>query len=547
MKKFFILLVILAICVLMAPGIIGFQAETRYQELLSQMETGGFEVVKKDYQRGWFDSAAETEFRVPLAQAAGAPEQGVPEEIKFTLRSDIIHGPLSPDGGFGIAHIKTHVIADGENPFPQQKEGLLKTNIDLSGNGVATLDVPSVETVREEGGPSIRFEGLSGDIKFDARFSDIQLDLAMPRFAITGDSGQLFEVETVALTSKSKEGIAGLMLGQAEFTIGHIGVTNPNDAAAVDIDSFKVTAESREDGNNILFSIVYALQSVTVNEQRYGPAEIQISAENLAADVLAKMKQEIEEINRQKLPETQRGMALMGALLSSGAELLKNDPQLAIDKLQVETPQGTIQGEFSVQSRGLSMEEISNAAAALNKLEVEASLRMPETLFVALFENRARSEIVNRIALRRQLGEEVEEPTPEQLDELTKTMAAQQLNGLIQQQLLVRDGKYLASTGGLSGGLLTVNGKTIALPTGQPPQPGMPMEPAPAPEAMAPEAMMPEAPEATAPEAPAVVPAPAEEAAAPEAPAAAPAPAAPAEEAAPEAPTEAAPAEQGAG
>jgi uncharacterized protein YdgA (DUF945 family) len=554
MKKFFILLVILAICVLMAPGIIGFQAETRYQELLSQMETGGFEVVKKEYQRGWFDSAAETEFRIPLGQAAGAPEQGVPEEIKFTLRSDIIHGPLSPDGGFGIAYIKTHVIADGENPFPQQKDGLLKTSIDLSGNGVATLDVPSVETVQETGRPNMSFDGLTGDIKFDAQFSEIQMNLAMPRFAIAGDSGQMFEIKSVALDSKSKEGIAGLMLGQGELTIDQVVVTNPNDSAMVDINSFKLSAESREDGSNILFSIVYALESVTVNEQRYGPAEIHISAENLAADALAKMQQEIEEINRQKLPESQRGMALMGTMLSSGAALLKNDPLLAIDKLQVETPEGTIEGEFSVQSRGLSMEEISNAAAALNKLEVEAFLRMPETLFVALFENQARSEIQNRIALRRQLGEEVEEPSAQELEEYVKSMAGQKLNGLIQQQLLVRDGKYLASTGGLSGGLLTVNGKTIALP-GQPPQQGMPMEPAPAPEAMMPEAPVPEAaapaPEAAAPAPEAATPAPeaaapapeaaapAPEAAAPEAPMEAPAPAAPA--------PEAAPAEQGAG
>jgi uncharacterized protein YdgA (DUF945 family) len=527
MKKFFVLLVILAVCVLMAPGIIGFQAEDQYQELLSQIETSGFEVVDNNYQRGWFDSTAETKFKFPLGKTPGAAEQGVPEEVGFTLRSEIIHGPLSPDGGFGVAQIRTHVITDGEVLFPQQTGGLLKTNIDMQGNGVAVLDVPSVETEQEAGGSSLRFEGLTGDVKFNAQFNDIRLDLAMPRLTVSGDRGQQFEIESVALESSSKEGLAGLMLGQGEFTIGHIAVSNPNDSAVVDIDSFKLTAESREDGDNILFSIVYALESVTVNEQRYGPAEIHVSAANLAADVLAKMQREIEEINRQKLPESQRGMALMGTLLNSGAGLLKNDPLLAIDKLQIETPDGTIQGEFSVQSRGLSIEEISNTAVALNKLEVEASFRMPEVLLAALLENQSRTEVRSRIALRRQMGEEVEEPSAEELEEYVRSMTAQKLNGLIQQQLLVRDGQYLTSVGGLSGGLLTVNGKTIALPTEQPSQQRMPMEqPAPVPEAMTPEAATPEAaaPEPMAPEA-AVTPEP--EAPAPEA--SAPAAAAPAE------------------
>jgi uncharacterized protein YdgA (DUF945 family) len=476
-----------------------------------------------------------------LAQGPEAAEQGVPEEIKFTLRSDIIHGPLSPDGGFGLAQIKTQVIFEDKALFPQQTDGLLKTNIDLGGDGVISVDVPAVESEQQAGQPSISFEGLTGDIKFDARYSSIEMDLAMPRFTIAGEGGQVFAVDSAALVSQSKEGIAGLMLGQAEFTVGHISITNPRDSAAVDIDKFKVTADTRGEGENILFSILYALESVKVNEEIYGPAEIQISAKNLSADVLAKMKQEIEEINQQKLPESQRGMAIMGVMLNSGAGLLKNDPLLAIDRLQVETPEGTVQGEFSVQSRGLSMEEMSNAAVALNKLDVDASIRIPETLFVALLKNQARSEIANRIALQQQLEEEVEVPNPEQIEEFTKSMAEQKLNGLIQQQLLVRDGKYVATVGGLSGGLLTVNGKTVALPIGQPAQPMPPMVPAPAPEAMMPEA---EAPEATAPAAPAPeapMEAPAPEAAAPAAPTpeaaapAAPAPEAPMEAPAPEA------------
>jgi uncharacterized protein YdgA (DUF945 family) len=529
MKKFIILLVILVICVLAAPGIIGFQAETRYQELLSEMEKGGFEIAKSDYQRGWFDSSAETELRISTASATGPAQGGMPEEFRFTLRSEIIHGPLSPDGGFGVAQIRTHVISEGETLFPQQTDGLLKTNIDLDGNGITVVDVPSLETGQAEGETGVRFDGITGTVTFNAQFSEFDMDLGMPGLVINGKDGELFEIDSIALISESKKGIAGLMLGEAAFTIARIKFADPAENMAVDIDGIKITAETRAEGDKLLFSAIYALQAVKVKEELYGPAEIQISARNLAADTVAKMKQEIEEINSQKLPEAQRGMAVLSVLMGTGSDLLKSDPLLAIDRLQVETPEGSIQGEFSVQSRGLTIEEISNAPVALNKLEVEASLRMPETLFVALFENQSRSEIMKRIELRRQLGEEVEEPSAEELEEYTKSMAAQKLNGLIQQEFLVRDGKYLASVGGLSGGLLTVNGKTVALPTGQPPQPGMEMESAPAPtvEAPAPTLEAP-APAAEAPAPAAEAPAPAAEAPAPAAEAPAPAAEAPA-------------------
>ncbi len=541
MKKFFILLVILVLCVLMAPGIIGFQAEARYQELLARMEENGFEVTKDDYQRGWFDSMAETEFRIALGGTSGMPREDLPQEIRFTLHSDIVHGPLSPDGGFAIAQIRTQILTQDGPLFPEQTEGLLKTNIDLKGNGEVILDVPSVKTEDQSGRPGVRFEGITGNVKFNADFTDVKSEFAMPGLAIAGADGQLFEVGSSNLVSHSKAGIAGLMLGQGDFNVAQVTVLNPNTGVKVDINNIKIAADSRPDGENIQLSITYALETLNVNDAKYGPAELRISFKNLAADAVAKLQREIEEINRQKIPEQQRGMAIMGVLMGTGSELLQNDPLLAVDPLRVDTPEGTVEGSFSVQSRGLKMEEVGNMPVVLNKLQVEAALQIPETLFVALLENQAREEITNRIALRRQLGEEVEEPTPEQFEEYAKLMAAEKLNSLIQQEFVVRKGKYLATVGGLSGGLLTVNGKTIALPNGQPPQPGEMVEPLPSPAEQATEQPAPAMEEtvesASAPaEAAAEQPVPAAEEAVESAPA-------PAEEAAPAAP---APAEEAA-
>jgi len=60
-------------------------------------------------------------------------------------------------------------------------------------------------------------------------------------------------------------------------------------------------------------------------------------------------------------------------------------------------------------------------------------------------------------------GDEVEMPAPEQLQQMVRTAAAEQLNQLLLQGVVERDGADIVSVASLSNGLLTVNGKTVPL------------------------------------------------------------------------------------
>ncbi len=101
MKKIVILISILVVALFVAPGVIGFMAQNQYQEIIIGMQQAGLEVTRNDYQRGWFGSRSETEFKLALPQDLGV------EEFTLSMHSDLVHGPLSPDGGVALASVGT--------------------------------------------------------------------------------------------------------------------------------------------------------------------------------------------------------------------------------------------------------------------------------------------------------------------------------------------------------------------------------------------------------------------------------------------------------
>jgi uncharacterized protein YdgA (DUF945 family) len=95
----------------------------------------------------------------------------------------------------------------------------------------------------------------------------------------------------------------------------------------------------------------------------------------------------------------------------------------------------------------------------MEKLAAEASLRIPEKLFRRLLGQQIRLQIAQL-----QQAEKIStDLTAEQLDKLVADQVDGQLQQLVRQGVLERDGEYLATVARFSDGLLTVNGKTIPL------------------------------------------------------------------------------------
>jgi uncharacterized protein YdgA (DUF945 family) len=464
MRKIFYLLVILSIAVFATPGVVGFQAQERYQLILAQIEQSGFRIERSEYNRGWFQSEAKTDFLLSLPKREQTGKEGLPEDIRFTLRSDISHGPLSPVGGLAIAHIESEILSEQEPIFPEDYPATIKTNLDLSGEGITRIDLPSFTLPEGAERPGVMFKGMTGELRFDAAFSRADFNLSLPQLQFSFPDTVEIGLNNLAVESHSKRGIADLMLGSGFVKLENFEARDPADGKGFVISQADITAETSSQGENLTFNVVYKLQSVDVNGETYGPAELRILLDNLPARAVAKMQREVEEINGQQLTQEQKGMAMMGVFMGLAPQILQADPKLAMERLTVKTPDGIIEGRISIQPRGLGLNELNSIPKLLHKLDAQATLAMPESFFKAMFQQQALKSIQEQIALRRKLGEEVEELSGEDLNTLADSLAQQRVEGFIQQGVLVREEGQLSTMADLSGGLLTVNGKTIPIP-----------------------------------------------------------------------------------
>ncbi len=457
MKKLAILFSILVLALFIAPGLIGFKAQSQYQEIVSGMERAGVEVISSEYKRGWFGSQAETEFRLTL------PPNVEANEFKFSMQSDIVHGPLSTDGGLALASIGTSFKIDGKTLFPEEGNKILNTKIGLDGNGKTLITVPALKIAGEPGRPELQFGGADGELLFDVGFTQIDLELNIPEFWVGGADGESFRVTKVTLGSNSKSGLSNLQMGKAELGIKQIDFVNPKNGLAVTKLGIRLIGDTREDGVNLVFGADYSVDAIAVNDASYGPAELSVEIENIPAAVAARIQQGMQQLRSQKLPEKQQAMAVMGLLLGVGPDILEADPKLTIKRLFIKTPDGDIDGSLSIAADGLLWKEIGDVQAMLDKLNADASIRLPEKLLQSMLEAQAKQSVVQNIEMRKKMGESVDMPSPEEIQTVGKSMVEQRLGDLLQQGLLVRDEAYISSSAKLGGGLLSVNGKTIPL------------------------------------------------------------------------------------
>jgi uncharacterized protein YdgA (DUF945 family) len=466
MKKFFLLFVVLVAALLAVPGVIGFKAESEYNRLVEQFAQSGFSVVVNDYQRGWFGARVETEFQLDVPQAS--MELPAADDLRFTLSSELVHGPLMPSGGLGLAELNSRVLVDGEQIFPEDYPVVMRTLIGLDGGGVTTIDLPATVLEAKEGRPEIDFQGMTGEISFSAGMADASADIRLSGVDFSEGEIKKLRVKDVTMVSDSSSSTSGLMLGKGQFSVGEFTLSDFATDTAISLKQLSVKVKSDLKGEVVAGMAIYRLDSLSVNDELYGPAQLQISLDNLSADALFRMQQALEEIQGQQLNENQRGLAVMSVLMGNAPELLKNDPRLSIDNLSVKTPDGEIKAAFSLQSKGLEWKEISNAPVALSKLVASADLSMPEKYYLLLFQQQIKTQLMQQLQMQKNMGEEIEIPDEADLEVLSMSAATEQLERLLAQEILLRqDDGVIFMQAQLSDGLLSVNGKAIPLPVAQ--------------------------------------------------------------------------------
>lgn len=464
MKRFLTLFVVLGAALLAAPGVIGYQVETYYQGLLAQIGKGGLEVISQEYRRSWFGAEGRTTFLLKLPVGSDRTET---EAFRFTLSSQIDHGPLTV-AGLGLARIQSEISAAGEAILPKDYQADINTLIEIGGRGITRIKLPAADVGAEGDRPAIHFEGMQGELQFDAAFEEVATQFSLPVLTLGDASRPLLQVAGISLHTRSSKGASGLMLGGGEFAIEKIGVKDPDGGTHVELAQLGIDAQSSAEADSVSAFVRYRVEKVQVDNQMYGPALLKLGFGNLSAAVLVEIQRAVEEINAQQLSDEKKGMALLSVLMGNASGLLKGNPVMTVDALSVQTPDGLIEGKLSLQAVDLEWKEITNVPVVLGKLIGDASLRIPEKILRILLQQKVQADLVRQFEQRRLVNPDSEMPTAEQLSIMSSNVVEQQLVLLLGQEFLSKEGDTIFTNVKLADGLLSVNGKTIPLPA--PPQ-----------------------------------------------------------------------------
>lgn len=460
MKRFVVLFLLLGAVLVAAPAVIGFQVESYYQQLMQQLGTGGVQVVAREYRRGWFGAQGETRFRVEVPQK---PDSRQMRTLELSLVSEIVHGPLT-SAGLKLAEIQSEFRIEGEQLLPTDYQATISTLIDIGGQGTTRIDLPATHIPAREQQPAIRFDGMQGEMQFDAGFEQATARLEMSALTFEQTNGSMLKLQGVRFDSRSHKDASGLMLGSGRFEIDHFNLDDTDKGSQLQIRGLVVDAESSNRESGVAAYIRYGLESMALDGKAYGPAEVKLGFANLSSRTLLEIQQSVEEINAQQLTEQQKGAALMSVLMGNAPGLLKGDPKLLIETLRVNTPDGLIEGQLSLQSVGLQWQDIGNPSLMLGKLSGHAFLRMPLKLLRSMMQQKARADLLQQFEQRRLVDPDLAMPDEVQLAEMADRLSEQQLSVLLGQELLVREGEMIASEATLADGLLSVNGKSVPLP-----------------------------------------------------------------------------------
>ncbi|ROV55459.1 YdgA family protein [Neisseria chenwenguii] len=436
MKKFLIptvaaIAVAAAAVGLGTPYYFGIKAEeslTAQQKLLN--ESGFLTVESHKYERGWFSATETMVVRVKPTLLLNT-QKYLPDNLKtvliepVTIVNHVKHGPFA--GGFGTrAQVETEFKYSPETTkalarFFGTETPLKMTNtIHFNGNGVMKMEMPAFD-YEELSGIKIQWKGLSGETAYDDGFKSYKHDYAAPSLQVKlADKGDV-TMENLSFQSETTEGQNKIALGKSSIAVDkfmlqwkegidynlklnelvnmvtnlQIGAfINPTGTIApskIEVNKLKFDTNTAESGKFINSEGRFQFETLAYGEDKYGPLDINISAEHLDAAGLTALKAKLAEVAGKEMSEEQIQDELIQTVKTKASGLFTQNPVLNVKTFKFTMPHGLVDVSGKLAFNGLTQKDLDSLDGMLKKTQADFKLQVPQKLIESLAANQAQS------------------------------------------------------------------------------------------------------------------------------------------------------------
>jgi uncharacterized protein YdgA (DUF945 family) len=369
----------------------------------SSYELGSTLKMTRHYHRGWFSSVDDATVEVSRAAldalpalkpaaSATASAGSEPAPFRFSLRTEIHHGPICGWTCFALAGAEAHVSFTGPlqasltRLFGNREPITIRTRLDFFGGGSATMSSPAFELAQIGQDARLNWGGLDGTMRYGTRQDWYDITAAAPSLRVDGAQGT-FQVDGMSLGARAKRVLRTLYESDSRIEVKHLSVTGADKARHVTIEDMLFINQSHAQDH--FMSVNYQLgagaivaQPLTLSSEHVDLTWKHLGVESLEALTTA-MRAAGQETNA-SVAAAARAQRMMTAIKQPLETLLLEDPEMDVDRLSVANAQGQGLVTGVIRLVGVSAADFEAPALLLRKLDVRLDLAIDEAFLASL-------------------------------------------------------------------------------------------------------------------------------------------------------------------
>jgi hypothetical protein len=299
---------------------------------------------------------------------------------------------------------------------------------------------------------------LSG--AFDANWAPIQMALNLPSWTAREDDNNRMNLQNVAFNFATRKTNSGLSVGDLTFKIGHFDLADGNIKAQ--LDNLVVTTEGKEQDGILNYTLqtqigrVFLPKTITLTEDLDMSYTGNITFRRLDVEALMALQTIMHKVK----PNKTALMPLMMQFMAVGPKFLSRSPEIALTDLSIKTPNGSLQGQASVNINKNKATSLFDIGILLSALEAQFDLSIGKKLL--------EQSLIAHVSLLIQQTQMGQKMTPEQLTVLqqkAKAASQRQIQMFLALKWLVEaDENTYKVVADFKDKKLNLNGQEIGLP-----------------------------------------------------------------------------------
>jgi uncharacterized protein YdgA (DUF945 family) len=384
------LLVLLAVIILVSPGIVGRIAEKNLEENMewAESESGGIEFQLESFDRGWFTS--EGRHRVVLSGAsfheaaeAYRKKSGNAELPSLIIDTRLDHGlvpiaSLQRESGSlmpGLASTVSTFQLDPGNGELVPLPGSLYSTVGLSGASDSRYLLESGNFENED--MRVEWQGADVALQTDVSEGTVVLDGRIEPVTISDESDTV-RIGAITVSADQVKSEYGLNVGTAEFGLASLQVESPH--SPVTVGKITFSADSNIDDARLNVGTKMAIDEIVVPGVGNMDFVMDLALNRLDAASVQVVAKAFQEAQGSADPEAALAELFpriegdLQTIVSSGAEI-------RLEQLDVTLPQGKVLTKMTVAVPEGDAGANFSWTSVLLAMTATADIRMPAALF----------------------------------------------------------------------------------------------------------------------------------------------------------------------